>query len=358
MKFQHQTLAAGRWQELSLAEQLGNMGSEIGRAIRWQEKDPAEYEGALRRARELLDLTIQDPRWKGRLKELTRLRELFSDAVLGGVEYGTRLEDLDSYLFPFAFAARKRHSEALSSGFSTLGILAIIAAVLVVAGGGYFAYQRFVMERVAAPTVNSFEDCVKAGYPVGESYPRQCWTPDGRRFVEETKPETPAIDTSNWKTYRNEQYGFEVRYPSDLKVGEGNLNIYKEFSTQGHGAGFSSDFSSDANTEFEIYVLSGYEISNFNSGTNSTIFMNRHRLESKSQDGAAMSISGIPASEVDVSLSGLERTKPYIKNLYFSKGDVIYVFADRTNFEGWTLEQSQRRIDRFYQILSTFKFIK
>lgn len=30
----------------------------------------------------------------------------------------------------------------------------------------------------------SFEDCAAAGYPVGESYPRQCWTPDGKHFAE------------------------------------------------------------------------------------------------------------------------------------------------------------------------------
>lgn len=32
--------------------------------------------------------------------------------------------------------------------------------------------------------VNSFEECVAAGYPVMETYPRQCRTPDGRIFVE------------------------------------------------------------------------------------------------------------------------------------------------------------------------------
>lgn len=32
--------------------------------------------------------------------------------------------------------------------------------------------------------VRSFEDCASAGYPVMESYPRQCRTPDGKTFVE------------------------------------------------------------------------------------------------------------------------------------------------------------------------------
>lgn len=34
-----------------------------------------------------------------------------------------------------------------------------------------------------ADGIDSFEDCVRAGYPVAESYPEQCFTPDGRSFT-------------------------------------------------------------------------------------------------------------------------------------------------------------------------------
>ncbi|MCB9818599.1 hypothetical protein H6788_00215 [Candidatus Nomurabacteria bacterium] len=34
-------------------------------------------------------------------------------------------------------------------------------------------------------SIRSFEDCLVAGLPVMESYPRQCRTPDGRTFAEE-----------------------------------------------------------------------------------------------------------------------------------------------------------------------------
>lgn len=105
MTFQHQSLAAGRWFELSLAEQLGNIGSEVHRAARAR-GDEKRFENAVARALELFHLTISDPRWKKRLKELTRAREVFCDAVLGGTEYGTSLEDLDKYFYYFAFAAR------------------------------------------------------------------------------------------------------------------------------------------------------------------------------------------------------------------------------------------------------------
>ena len=76
MSHQHANLAAGRWQTLSLVEQLANVGSDVARAHRWQVKDPQLCEKAFVRALELLDLTIGDVRWKGRRKELTRVREL------------------------------------------------------------------------------------------------------------------------------------------------------------------------------------------------------------------------------------------------------------------------------------------
>ena len=106
MSHQHASLAVGRWQTLPLAEQLANVGSDVARAHRWQEKDPQMCEKAFVRALELLDLTIGDARWKGRRKELTRVREFLCDAMLGGEEYGNDLASLDRYFYPFAVAAR------------------------------------------------------------------------------------------------------------------------------------------------------------------------------------------------------------------------------------------------------------
>ena len=41
--------------------------------------------------------------------------------------------------------------------------------------------------------ITNFEECVQAGHEVGESYPRQCFTPDGKHFVEETKQGSPPV---------------------------------------------------------------------------------------------------------------------------------------------------------------------
>lgn len=107
MTAQHAELALGKWAALSLAEQLGNVGSEVGRALRWQKKDARLFDGAMTRALELLDLTLRDSRWKGRRKELARAREFLCGAWLGQVQFGTQLADLDRYFFKFALLARK-----------------------------------------------------------------------------------------------------------------------------------------------------------------------------------------------------------------------------------------------------------
>lgn len=105
-QMQHKGLADGRWYELSLAEQLGNIGSEVGRAFRWQRKDKNLFEGAVDRALELFDLTLSDSRWKGRRWEIARAREVFCDAVYGGNLYQSSFSDLVRYFDQFAFSAR------------------------------------------------------------------------------------------------------------------------------------------------------------------------------------------------------------------------------------------------------------
>lgn len=99
---------ATRWQQLPLNLQLANIGSEVSRVSSWQERgDMARQEQAAARAFELLDLTIADPRWRGRRRELTRLREVSLDVYCGCRQYGVSLKELQAYFFPYAVAARR-----------------------------------------------------------------------------------------------------------------------------------------------------------------------------------------------------------------------------------------------------------
>lgn len=106
-EFLHKNLAKGRWFELSLMEQVGNIGSEVGRAISYHQKNEKDSEEkALERALDLFDLTISDARWRRRLKEITRAREVLCSIFYGNNPYNVSLEELDKYFYEFAYAAR------------------------------------------------------------------------------------------------------------------------------------------------------------------------------------------------------------------------------------------------------------
>jgi hypothetical protein len=106
----HRDLAAGRWWSLSIAQQLGNVGSEVSRATAWATRDPRRAEAALHRALELIDLTLDDPRHRrsvARLRELARVREVLVDAFAGPNQYGSTPASLQRYFDAYAVAARR-----------------------------------------------------------------------------------------------------------------------------------------------------------------------------------------------------------------------------------------------------------
>jgi len=102
---QHESLAAGRWFTMTLAEQLGNIESEFQRALSAKEKGGDRFKNAVNRFYELMDLTVSDNRWRGpRRKELARVRE---DAARELVEVNIR-PTLQSYFDQFALMARAK----------------------------------------------------------------------------------------------------------------------------------------------------------------------------------------------------------------------------------------------------------
>jgi hypothetical protein len=110
MTIQHRDLAAGRWFAMSLAEQMANIGSEVSRAARWTGRNPDLARGALERALELIDLSLDDPRHRRslpRLREIARTREALVDFFAGENEYGSTAGSLQKYFDQFAVAARR-----------------------------------------------------------------------------------------------------------------------------------------------------------------------------------------------------------------------------------------------------------
>ncbi len=89
-------------------EQLANIGSEVGRAARAraqgnEQRLAAALEGAL----ELFDLTLEDPRWRDRYREIMRAHEVVCDYLVGDNEFCSTPASLERYFLPFAMAARR-----------------------------------------------------------------------------------------------------------------------------------------------------------------------------------------------------------------------------------------------------------
>jgi eight-cysteine-cluster-containing protein len=60
----------------------------------------------------------------------------------------------------------------------------VLVVLVVLVGIVLYGFKAPAGNYVSQPVIASFDECVKAGYPVMESYPRQCRVPDGELFVE------------------------------------------------------------------------------------------------------------------------------------------------------------------------------
>ena len=109
MTFIHQELAAGRWQKMSLIEQMANIGSEVERAFFAKEKNNVERSmKAFERALELIDLTLGSSNNRLRLKEIARVREVLVDIFYNGGQFIASESGLRKYFLQFAIAARAK----------------------------------------------------------------------------------------------------------------------------------------------------------------------------------------------------------------------------------------------------------
>lgn len=68
-------------------------------------------------------------------------------------------------------------------------IVIIFGAIMLAGVAGYIIHRRTLTKRTAE--VSNFAECVRAGYWVGESNPRQCLIPGGRHFVEDVRTTSP-----------------------------------------------------------------------------------------------------------------------------------------------------------------------
>ncbi len=108
MSYEHKQLSKGRWFELSLCEQIANIGSEVERALLWRKKNEEYSKKAVNRALELIDLSLADKKNRKyfKLKEIARLREILVDFFYYENQYSSSEEWLRKYFYAFTYAVR------------------------------------------------------------------------------------------------------------------------------------------------------------------------------------------------------------------------------------------------------------
>lgn len=104
-----QIISSGRWFTLDIFNQLGNVGSEVGRTFEAKKRnDNYDAEQSFFRGIELLDATIADSKNKLRARELKLARELYGALFFNTGEYNETPENIENYFMEFAINARAK----------------------------------------------------------------------------------------------------------------------------------------------------------------------------------------------------------------------------------------------------------
>jgi len=181
------------------------------------------------------------------------------------------------------------------------------------------------------------------------------------KFPEIKKPEKVAKDeTANWKTYKDEEYGFEIKYPSTLDYKEKQGGLFGiEFPKldlgliiEGKPENFSDlesylntvakEKNNDCKIEDDGFIRYCYSVENKDFGDNKTFAIVYRPLGGNS---ASMGCTGIDAY--------------FENNNYFSIASYGYCAVDFD--EGWAGPGAKVNLENYniiQQMLSTFRFLE
>ena len=104
LNYIHSAETRADWKTHSIVYQMGNIGSEVSRSLKWTAKgNQARADKAIDRTLELFDLTIEtNINNSGRLTELLKARDEFCDYFFAGNSYHTDPAQMQKYYDGFA----------------------------------------------------------------------------------------------------------------------------------------------------------------------------------------------------------------------------------------------------------------
>lgn len=95
-------------------------------------------------------------------------------------------------------------------------LIVTIVVVLTLTGatyGGHWWWQNYRIP--AASEIKDFESCFRYVHGHTQIFVSHCQAPDGKIFENPSWTSRLLNEIKDWKTYRNKQYGFEFKYPTD-----------------------------------------------------------------------------------------------------------------------------------------------
>lgn len=152
-----------------------------------------------------------------------------------------------------------------------LSIIIVLGIIL------YFTSKQKTETLPQMQTVSTFEECKTAGYPIQETYPERCVTPDGKTFTMDIKNETEL--TSIKVFFGNSARGAECEkvvsvlheIPKVVAIGEATVEeLLKGPTTLEQSQGFTTALNTDVKIN-SLSITNGVARIDFDSNLNKSV---------------------------------------------------------------------------------------